>query len=511
MKSDKIVIVGGGSAGWMAASALIRAFPDKDISLIESDKIPIVGVGESTTFEINGFFQYLGIDYEDFMKFTNATYKVGIGFTNFKDKESKTFFYPFGVPFLLEDFTWKSLIDWYYKKTFFDDVEDQDYVKYFFPQALSLETNKILVEKIKDMHPYNPEKDLALQIDAHKFGQWLAENYAIPRGVKRIVGTVEDIVGDNNIEYLVVNGQKIYSDIFVDCSGFNSILLGGFMKEKFISTKNYLPNNRAWTTHIPYENKELELQNFTNCTGLDNGWVWNIPLWNRTGSGYVYCNEFISDEDALEEYKRYLDSDQMIVPNKDRSKNLQFRKVEIKNGYYEKFWSSNVVGVGLASGFLEPLESTGLLITHQTCMMLINALSRGKVSKYDIDNFNYKIVNKVARMFDFVALHYALSQRDDTEYWRSVTNKNYPESYFDESREWANSNVDSIFAGFGINKINLAQATIQERASEKSIKETLSEYIDKRKQLIIGWENVINKCPTQYEYLKNTIYLDNND
>ncbi|NCV87510.1 MAG: hypothetical protein EBW14_16980, partial [Oxalobacteraceae bacterium] len=190
MKTDKIVIVGGGSAGWMTASALIKAYPEKDICLVESKDIPIIGVGESTTFEINGFFNFLGIDYASIMKYTNASYKVAIGFTNFKTKDSPTFYYPFGHPNLDKELTCFGLDDWHYKKAFYPDTEDQDYVRYFFPQAKSMETNKIVVDTIEDIHPYQPHRDLALQMDATKLGNWLAEFYAIPRGVKRIWGTV---------------------------------------------------------------------------------------------------------------------------------------------------------------------------------------------------------------------------------------------------------------------------------------------------------------------------------
>ena len=511
MKTDKIVIVGGGSAGWMTASALIKAYPEKEIVLIESKDVPIIGVGESTTFEINGFFNFLDLDYSSIMKYTNASYKVAIGFTNFKTKDSKTFYYPFGHPNLDKELTCFGLDDWYYKKAFYPETEDQDYVRYFFPQAKSIETNKIVVDHIEDMNPYQPHRDLALQMDATKLGNWLAEFYAMPRGVKRIWGTVNKIYPSNSgIHSLVLDdGTEVTADLFVDCSGFNSILLGKFINEKFISTAEFLPNNRAWTAHVPYTNKEKELQTFTNCTAINNGWVWNIPLWNRIGSGYVYCNDFISDEDALEEYKQYLDSDQMVVHDPERSKSLTFKNIKIHNGYYDRFWVGNVVAIGLAAGFLEPLESTGLLLTHQNCFTLVDALERGSVTQYDIDNFNYKTKTRIEKMFDFVGMHYALSQRNDTEYWRSVTSKSYPKNYFKSNVEWANNNVDTIKAGFGIRPFYKTYISLLEKMSDANnsdIKNKMEKYFQKRQEAKNVWDSIVDNSKTHFHILKEKFY-----
>ena len=511
MKTNKIVIVGGGSAGWMTASALIKAYPQKNIFLVESKDIPIIGVGESTTFEINGFFNFLDLDYSSIMKYTNAAYKVAIGFTNFKTKDSPTFYYPFGHPNLDPEITHYGLDDWHYKKAFYPETEDQDYVRYFFPQAKSMETNKIVIDKVDSMNPYQPHRDLALQMDATKLGNWLAEYYAIPRGVKRIFGTVSSVNGnENGITSIVLDdGTNINADLFIDCSGFKSMLLGNFMKEKFISTAEYLPNNRAWTAHIPYIDKEKELQTFTNCTAINNGWVWNIPLWNRIGSGYVYCNDFISDEDALEEYKNYLDSDKMVVYDPNRSKNLTFKNIKITNGYYERFWVKNVVAVGLSAGFLEPLESTGLLLTHQNCFALVDALERGDVSQYDIDNFNYKTRIRIERMFDFVGMHYALSQRDDTPYWKHVTSKKYPENYFKASVEWANKNVDTIKTGFGVRPFYKTYISLLEKMSDinnSDIKTKMDKYFNKRLEAKKNWDSIIDNSKSHFEILREKFY-----
>lgn len=513
MKTNKIVIVGGGSAGWMTASALIKAYPKKEICLIESKDIPIIGVGESTTFEINGFFNFLDLDYSSIMKYTNAAYKVAIGFTNFKTKDSPTFYYPFGHPNLDPEITHYGLDDWHYKKAFYPETEDQDYVRYFFPQAKSMETNKIVIDDIKTMNPYKPHRDLALQMDATKLANWLADYYAIPRGVKRIFGTVKQIIPSNNgIHSLILEDNSVItSDLFIDCTGFNSILLGKFMQEKFISTAEFLPNNRAWTAHIPYTDKEKELETFTNCTAINNGWVWNIPLWNRIGSGYVYCNNFISDDDALEEYKQYLDSDKMVVHDQNRSKKLKFKKVIIHNGYYERSWVNNVVAIGLSAGFLEPLESTGLLLTHKACFTLIDALEREVITQYDIDNFNYIIKNRIEKMFDFVGMHYALSQRDDTPYWKNITSKKYPENYFKNSVEWQNNNVDTIKTGFGIRPFYRTYASMISNMSHKNeydIKDNIEKYFQKRSSIKKHWDSIVDNSETHFEILKKKFYSE---
>jgi tryptophan halogenase len=404
MKS--ITIVGGGSAGWMTASTLIKFFPNKKITLIESPNTPTVGVGESTLEYISRWARLLEIDEKHFLKHTDGSYKLSIKFTDFY-KKGEAFHYPFGNPVLMKDSS--GLNDWWFKKFLKPKTPHSDYVDSFYPQMHYINNNK-----------FSPEFPKAYHFDATKFGVWLRDNYCIPRGVKHIKEDINTI--EQNEEGIISLNKKYKADLFIDCTGFKSLLLGETLKEEFISYQDLLPNDSAWATRMPYKNKEKELVSYTNCTAIENGWIWNIPLWSRIGTGYVYSSKFISDEDALKEFQNYLG-------NKD----LEFKNIKMRVGIHKRLWVKNVCAIGLAAGFIEPLESNGLFSVHEFLINLVRNLQREKISQFDKDNFTYYCRQIFQNFSEFVALHYALSHRDDTPYWRSHLNK-----------EWSSSLINRI-------------------------------------------------------------------
>jgi tryptophan halogenase len=515
-KTDSIVIVGGGSAGWMTAATLIKAYPRKKITLVESDKIPTVGVGESTVSDISIWLDFLDVKPEDFMKFTNATFKAAIGFTNFYKEKSPTFYVPFGDGD--HEASHFGDNDWFFKKAIYPDTPESNFCEYYYPAAHFANSGRVTKTDHPALQIYRPDRDMVYQIDASRFGLWLAEHYAIPKGVKRVIGTVKKVEGskEEGITSLVLDdGSTIEGDLFIDCSGFKSLLLGTFMEVPFVSTKDILPNNKAWYGPVQYTDKEKELQTFTNCTALKNGWVWNTPLWTRIGTGYVYSDEFITDEEALEEFKAYLDSDAMVVHDPNRSKSMAFNQVQIKNGYYERFWEKNVVAIGLAGGFLEPLESTGLYFVHDFLLMLVDAIEREKVTEWDITSFNEVTRNRFERIAGFVAMHFALSQRDDSPYWKKLTSQKITNQRMLETaeakysqRHFSHWQFNCLAAGMNVNPIN-----------QRIIKEVLYAYrLDRKRELqiaieykenkIASWKKAIASFPTHYEYLKEHIYYD---
>lgn len=424
MKIDKIVIVGGGSAGWISAAWLIKTFPDKDISVIESADVPTVGVGESTLVDITNFRDYLGIDEKDFMRATDASYKMSIKFTDFYDVDSGGFHYPFRDPFLAG--TVNGLKDWFDIKAVYPDLPNQDFVRCYFPSAALFEHNKYSLNLDGSFDNYNPKSDVAYHFDATKFGAWLRDKYCKPRGVKHIVSTVNNAkLGNEGIECLILHGgRKITADLFIDCTGFKSLLLGEYMQEPFISLENVLPNNRAWATQVPYLDKEKEIEPFTNGTAIQSGWCWNIPLWSRLGTGYVYSDKYASPEQALEEFKQYLMSNKMIIPRtKEQVDALQFKDIKMRVGIHERLWVKNVVAIGLSAGFIEPLESNGLFSVTAFIRFLSKALLRGGVSQFDKDVFSASSRAIFRNFSEFVALHYSLSLRTDTEYWRDINSR----------------------------------------------------------------------------------------
>ena len=394
----KIMIVGGGSAGWMTAATLIKFFPNKEITVIESPDVPTVGVGESTIFQIREWLRSLEIDTEDFIKHTDASYKLSIKFTDFY-KKGESFHYPFGQP----DFTnnAKGFNDWWYKKFLIPDTPNSDFADCMFPQMGYVNNNT-----------YDKKIPSAYHFDATKFGLWLKDRFCLPRGVKYIQEDIKDIQTDENG---IVSLNNYKADLYIDCTGFKSMLLSGALKEEFESLEDLLPNNSAWATRMPYKNKEKELVPYTNCTAIQNGWVWNIPLWSRIGTGYVYSDKFISDDDALKQFKDYLGKD-----------DLEFRNIKMRVGIHKRLWVKNVVAIGLSAGFIEPLESNGLFSVHEFVHILVRNLQREEnVSEFDRANFNYNCKMIFYNFAEFVASHYALSHRADTDYWRQNLKKDW--------------------------------------------------------------------------------------
>ena len=194
----------------------------------------------------------------------------------------------------------------------------------------------------------------------------------------------------------------------------------------FNSYADILPNNKAWACQVPYIDKEKEMQPFTGCTAIGNGWCWNTPLWSRIGTGYVYSDKHISDEAALEEFKDYLCSDKMVVARtREQVDALSFRQVPFRVGIHKKLWEKNVVAIGLSAGFIEPLESNGLYSVHEFLFKLLKCLQRPSITQWDRDVFNTACIGMFRNFSEFVALHYALSVRNDTEYWKENAERTY--------------------------------------------------------------------------------------
>jgi flavin-dependent dehydrogenase len=401
MKNKKIIIVGGGSAGWMTAATLESQFPNYKICLIESKNIATVGVGESTLGQITNWMRLLKIKDEDFIKHVDGSYKLSIKFTDFY-KKGEAFHYPFGQPFIRDNKA--GINDWWFKKILYPKTPYSDYADCTYPLQMShVNQNKFDINEVTK----------AYHFDATKFGLWLKNNYC-----KKVKHIIDDIVSIEQDEDGIKSLNKKYkADLFIDCTGFKSLLLGKTLKEPFESYEDMLPNDSAWATKIQYKNKKKELQPYTNCTAIENGWVWNIPLWSRIGTGYVYSSKFVDDATALKQFKKYLGQE-----------DLEFKNIKMRVGIHNRLWVKNVVAIGLSAGFIEPLESNGLYTVHEFLIKLIRNLQRDETSQWDRDNFNYQCKHMFREFSEFVALHYALSHRKDTPYWKHCFNKSWDES-----------------------------------------------------------------------------------
>jgi hypothetical protein len=511
-----IIIVGGGSAGWMTAATLIKSFPNKKISLIESPNIPTVGVGESTIGGIRNWTNFLEIDDKDFLKKTDGSYKLSIKFTDFY-KKGEYFHYPFGRPYLNNNFA--KLNDWWFKKFIYPEISNSDYADCHYPQMALVNKNKLFYNDNNSI-PFDFKKDTAFHFDATKFALWLRDNYSIPKGVTHIKEDVLSIEQDENgIKSL---NNKYKADLFIDCTGFKSLLLSKTLNEPFESYSDMLPNNSAWATRIPYIDKEKELVSYTNCTAIENGWVWNIPLWSRIGTGYVYSDKFISDKDALIQFKKHLmNSDPYkLIPCDD----LEFKNIKMRVGIHKRLWVKNVCAIGLAAGFIEPLESNGLYSVHEFLFNLVRNLQRENVSQWDKDNFTFQSKLLFRNFAEFVALHYALSHRTDTEYWKHNFNKNWEEKLINLNPSLINGflkasacrhfeyhfnekeGLHCIAAGMNWSPTDLFSISYVNFKNKKHLEKEWENCIKKLNSQKKQWKNAVQKELSLYKFLKKHIY-----
>jgi tryptophan halogenase len=419
-KVEKILIVGGGTAGWFAASAISKWLPDVELSLVESPNVGTIGVGESTIAHINKFFNSLDMNIEgeeDWMPHCNAIYKASIQFSDFYQK-GDSYMYPFGSLDLSG--CRFACDDWFLKKWLYPDTKPRDFVDTFFPQMPLIYKNKVTKNEVfndqgdRPIENYFPKRDMAYQLDAVKLAQWMKGKFC-----KDITHIEDDVINIavNNQGFIngisTVNHGELKADLYLDCSGFKSLLIEGTLNEPWIDWRDDLINNRTWATHIPYKDKETEMRLYTDCKGIDNGWVWNIPLWENIGTGYVFSNDFVSEDNALKEFQDHI----------GYGDELDYKLINIRNGRHKRAWVKNCVAIGLSNGFVEPLESSGLLLIHEPIELLIKTLTQrgGLINQFDRDSFNFISNQTIDSWKYFVASHFYMSQRDDTEYWQYYT------------------------------------------------------------------------------------------
>jgi flavin-dependent dehydrogenase len=490
----KILIVGGGSSGWMTAATLESQFPNYKISLIESKNISTVGVGESTIGQIVDWMRLLKIDDKEFIKHVDGSYKLSIKFTDFY-KKGEFFHYPFGNPNLVGNRA--DTNDWWFKKIVYPKTPNSDYANCTYPLQMEyVNKNKFDINEVSR----------AYHFDATKFGLWLKNNYC--KKIKHIIEDVVSVEQDKNGIKSINNKYK--ADLYIDCTGFKSLLLDKTLKEPFESYSDILPNDSAWATRMPYKNKEKQLEPFTNCTAIENGWVWNIPLWSRIGTGYVYSSKFVDDETALKEFKKHLGKE-----------DLEFKNIKMKVGIHNRIWVKNVVAIGLSAGFIEPLESNGLFTVHEFLIKLVRNLQREKISQWDRDNFNYQCKHLFREFAEFVGLHYALSHRNDTEYWKNSFNKSWDETLINLKPVGVTGFKEAVYnrtynfkfnrnGGFhciaaGMNwgptdKVSLIkEAQLKEENLDKEFKECINN-LNKKKEMC---KILVKNKPSLFSVLKN--------
>jgi 2-polyprenyl-6-methoxyphenol hydroxylase-like FAD-dependent oxidoreductase len=423
-KPKNILIVGGGTAGWMAANLLANKWKGTEICLVESKEIGIIGVGEGSTPHLKFFFDAIGVADSQWMPRCNATYKNGITFDKWSShKGFESYFHPFEA----------QTDDLFTVPHFFKNIQarkqgynvDAHPDKYFLETYLSKNNLGPLPE---ETFPFGVA--YGYHFDSALLGQFLAET-AQTKGVTRIDAKVEDVLVNNegNLSSVKLgDGTTLEADFFIDCSGFNSLLMQKALKVNYKSFKDNLFNDAAVV--IPSEISQV-LPAETKSTALSNGWAWKIPLRNRFGNGYVYSSDYIDSNQAETEFRQHLgllESD------------IQARHLKMKVGRVEKHWHKNCLAVGLSQGFIEPLEATAIALSFNTVAQFMQYFQEGKGTNKFEEAFNQDINSRFDGIRDYVVCHYKANQRTDSDYWLdNAANKNISETLSRILHLWKNS------------------------------------------------------------------------
>ena len=408
-----IVIVGGGTAGWMAAAAMSRLLvhPDINITLIESEAIGTVGVGEATIPHIKYFNELLGLQEDEFVKKTNATFKLGIEFNDW-DRKGKSYIHPFGdYGFEMEGIRFHHY--WLRHTALGHKTSIDDYNL----QILAARAEKFQ-RPIKVNNSPLSSIEYAFHFDASLYARFM-RNYSESRGVTRIEGRI--VKANQNSEtgfiesVILESGMEISGELFIDCSGFRGLLIEDTLKTGYSDWSDFLPCNRAVT--VPSKRISNPIP-YTRSTAKSAGWQWRIPLQSRTGNGHVYCSDYISDDEALVTLLDGLDSETISEP----------RVLKFTTGIRKKLWNKNVLALGLAAGFMEPLESTSIHLIQTSIARFMTYFPDKHFNQADIDFFNDRTLLEYEQTRDFLVLHYVATQREDSAFWKYCKNMNIPDS-----------------------------------------------------------------------------------
>ena len=398
-----IVIVGGGTAGWMAAAAFSKVLGrDYSIRLIESEEIGTVGVGEATVPHLKLFNNVLEIDEIDFIKQTKGTFKLGIQFIDW-GRLGDTYVHGFGS--IGHDYGLLPFHQYWLK--LFQAGKAAD-IGAFSLNTVAAPLGKFMVSAT-DVPPTSPLANIAYayHFDAGLYAKYL-RGYAEARGVRRTEGKVVNTIlraADGFIEAVVLDsGERIDGELFIDCSGFRGLLIEQALQTGYADWTHWLPCDRAMA--VPCENVGPPTP-YTRSTARTAGWQWRIPLQHRTGNGYVYSSSYISDDEVAATLLKNLDGRALAEP----------RLLKFTTGMRKKFWNKNCVAIGLASGFMEPLESTSIYLIQSGIARLLNLFPERDFSPLLIDRYNAQAIFEFERIRDFLILHYYATERNDTPFW----------------------------------------------------------------------------------------------
>ncbi|GGC98219.1 tryptophan halogenase family protein [Aquisalinus flavus] len=402
----KVVIAGGGTAGWTVAAALGKVLGTLlDVTLVESDDIGTVGVGEATIPTMRTFHHLLGIDERDFMRETNATFKLGIAFENWGEVGDR-YIHSFGT---VGRGNWMGDF-----QNLWLEAREKGFAGEFGEYCFELQAAEA-------GRFYTGEKaptSYAFHLDATAYGQFL-RRFSEQYGVRRQEGKIAtvDLDGESgDIAALVLeSGERIEGDLFIDCTGFRGLLIEDALKTGYEDWTHWLPTDSALAVQTQSVAEPLT---YTRAMAHDAGWQWRIPLQHRVGNGLVFCSEYLSDDAARDRLAGNIEGEQLTEP----------RMIRYRTGRRKSMWTRNCVALGLSSGFIEPLESTSIHLIQIGITRLLKCFPFGGISEPTRDHFNELMIKELECIRDFIVLHYKATERDDSPFWQRCRDMAIPDS-----------------------------------------------------------------------------------
>ena len=488
----RLVVVGGGSAGWMTAAALSRMLGGSDISitLVESDAIGTVGVGEATIPDMALFNQMLGIDEAEFMAATDATFKLGIEFVNW-GRVGERYFHPFGRHGV--------------------DMQGIDFHQYWLAaraQGLEqpIEDFSMCANAARAGRFAHPSGDAnsprgmmryAYHMDATRYAAFL-RRFAEGLGAVRVEGRVTGVHRDGQTGRVtglsLDDGRALEGDFFFDCTGFRALLMRGALEVPFEDWTHWLPCDSAQTVACAHAGP---LRPYTRATAHAAGWQWRIPTQARTGNGHIYASDHMEDAAAQDILMQGLDGPPLSEP----------RTLRFTTGCLSRFWEGNVVAVGLSAGFLEPLESTSLYLIQYAISTFITLFPNGDIPAVVVDAYNRRLRREFEQVRDFIVLHYHATQRDDSDFWNHVRTMDIPDSLAGKIALFRAAgrifrDEDELFTRPSWTAVMLGQNIVPERVDALVAQVPPAQVAHSLSSMRAGMLRAVDAMPTHSDYLQ---------
>lgn len=488
---SKILIVGGGSSGWMAAAMLARFLGKQlSITLIESSDIGTVGVGEATIPPIKTFNEVLGLDESEFLRATKGTIKLGIEFENWR-RQGDRYMHAFGE--IGRNLGIAGFHNYWVRAR--QSGLKEDFWSYSLNYQAARHNRFVPMPIIPDTR--FPGLVHAYHIDAGLYAQMLRQ-YSEKLGVKRIDGKITQVScnpkNDKVQSVQLETGETLKADLFIDCSGFRALLIGEALGVEFEDWSHWLPCDRALA--VPSEATE-EVPPYTRAVAHEGGWRWRIPLQHRTGNGLVYSSNYLSEDEATHTLMSNLDTPALAEP----------RPIHFRTGRRRQQWRGNVVALGLSSGFLEPLESTSLHLVQQGITRLLKLFPSSAIKPADVEEYNQQSKVEFEKIRDFIILHYHLNEKPESPFWSHCRSASKPTSLLHRIELFAGSGrvfreQDELFSETAWEQVMIGQGVMPEDyhpLAKNLSSEELSEFVNSWKRIV---DKTVAQTPTHKQFLK---------